>query len=151
MVLKVPSNSSHSMISSIKNVFYGTKLAPHLYYFKRTVNSLLKPKANFKLRFLSYFCRKYISKSSDFLVKFIKETNQQSQVLKDLGRNRSAVLCQKGRMRSASAYTREKLPMKICRTWRVRTGPCSYREKGLTARKGKVASQSRNKGQIEIV
>ena len=34
---------------------------------------------------------------------------------------------------------------------RVRTGPCSYREKGLTARKGKVASQSRNKGQIEIV
>jgi len=33
----------------------------------------------------------------------------------------------------------------------VRTGPCSYREKGLTARKGKVASQSRNKGQIEIV
>ena len=34
---------------------------------------------------------------------------------------------------------------------RVRTGPCSYREKGLTARKGKVASQSRNKRQIEIV
>ena len=33
----------------------------------------------------------------------------------------------------------------------MRTGPCSYREKGLTARKGKVASQSRNKGQIEIV
>ena len=33
----------------------------------------------------------------------------------------------------------------------MRTGLCSYREKGLTARKGKVASQSRNKGQIEIV
>ena len=33
----------------------------------------------------------------------------------------------------------------------MRTRPCSYREKGLTARKGKVASQSRNKGQIEIV
>ena len=33
----------------------------------------------------------------------------------------------------------------------MRTGPCSYREKGLTERKGKVASQSRNKGQIEIV
>ena len=33
----------------------------------------------------------------------------------------------------------------------MRTGPCSKREKGLTARKGKVASQSRNKGQIEIV
>jgi len=33
----------------------------------------------------------------------------------------------------------------------VRTGPCSYREKDLTGRKGKVASQSRNKGQIEIV
>ena len=33
----------------------------------------------------------------------------------------------------------------------MRTGPCSYREKGLTARKGKVASQSRNKGQMEIV
>ena len=33
----------------------------------------------------------------------------------------------------------------------MRTGPCSYGEKGLTARKGKVASQSRNKGQIEIV
>jgi len=33
----------------------------------------------------------------------------------------------------------------------VRTGPCSYRERGLTARKGKVASQSRSKGQIEIV
>jgi len=33
----------------------------------------------------------------------------------------------------------------------LRTGPCNYREKGLTARKGKVASQSRNKGQIEIV
>ena len=33
----------------------------------------------------------------------------------------------------------------------MRTGPCSYREKGLTARKGKVASKSRNKGQIEIV
>jgi len=33
----------------------------------------------------------------------------------------------------------------------VRTRPCSYREKGLTARKGKAASQSRNKWQIEIV
>ena len=33
----------------------------------------------------------------------------------------------------------------------MRTGHCSYREKGLTARKGKVASQSRNKRQIEIV
>jgi len=33
----------------------------------------------------------------------------------------------------------------------VRTGPCGYRKKGLTARKRKVASQSRNKGQIEIV
>ena len=33
----------------------------------------------------------------------------------------------------------------------MRTGPCSYIERGLTARKGKVASQSRNKGQIEIV
>ena len=33
----------------------------------------------------------------------------------------------------------------------MRTGPCSYRGKGLTARKGKVASQSRNKRQIEIV
>ena len=33
----------------------------------------------------------------------------------------------------------------------MRTGPHSYREKSLTARKGKVASQSRNKGQIEIV
>ena len=33
----------------------------------------------------------------------------------------------------------------------MRTGPCSYRENGLTARKGKVASQSRNKGQIETV
>jgi len=33
----------------------------------------------------------------------------------------------------------------------MRTGPCSKRERGLTARKGKVASQSRNKGQIEIV
>ena len=33
----------------------------------------------------------------------------------------------------------------------MRTGLCSYREKGLTARKGEVASQSRNKGQIEIV
>ena len=33
----------------------------------------------------------------------------------------------------------------------MRTVPCNYREKGLTARKGKVASQSRNKGQIEIV
>ena len=33
----------------------------------------------------------------------------------------------------------------------MRTGPCSYRGKGLTARKGKVASQSRNKAQIEIV
>jgi len=33
----------------------------------------------------------------------------------------------------------------------VRTGPCRYREKGLTARKGKEASQSRNKRQIEIV
>jgi len=33
----------------------------------------------------------------------------------------------------------------------VRTGPCCYREKGLTGRKGKVASQSRNRGQIEIV
>ena len=33
----------------------------------------------------------------------------------------------------------------------MRTGSCSYREKGLTARKGKVASQSRNKRQIEIV
>jgi len=32
----------------------------------------------------------------------------------------------------------------------VRTGPCNYSEKGFTARKGKVASQSRNKGQIEI-
>ena len=33
----------------------------------------------------------------------------------------------------------------------MRTGPCNYREKGLRERKGKVASQSRNKGQIEIV
>ena len=33
----------------------------------------------------------------------------------------------------------------------MRTGPCSYREKGLTARNGKVASQSRNKGHIEIL
>ena len=33
----------------------------------------------------------------------------------------------------------------------MRTGPYSYREKVLTARKEKVASQSRNKGQIEIV
>ena len=33
----------------------------------------------------------------------------------------------------------------------MRTGPCSYRQKGLTARRGKVASQSRNKRQIEIV
>ena len=33
----------------------------------------------------------------------------------------------------------------------MRTGPCSYREKGYTARKGKVASQNRNKRQIEIV
>jgi len=33
----------------------------------------------------------------------------------------------------------------------VRTGPCSYREKGLAARKGKVASQNRNKRQTEIV
>ena len=33
----------------------------------------------------------------------------------------------------------------------MRTGPCNYREKGLTARKGKVASQSRNKGHIEIL
>jgi len=33
----------------------------------------------------------------------------------------------------------------------VRTGPCIYREKGYTARKGKVASQNRNKRQIEIV
>ena len=33
----------------------------------------------------------------------------------------------------------------------MRTGPCSYREKGLTARKEKVASQSRNKGPREIV
>ena len=33
----------------------------------------------------------------------------------------------------------------------MRTGPCSYRGKGLTARKEKVASQSRNKGPREIV
>ena len=33
----------------------------------------------------------------------------------------------------------------------MRTGPCINREKGLTARKGKVASRSRNKGQIKIV
>ena len=33
----------------------------------------------------------------------------------------------------------------------MRTGPCGDREKGLTSRKGKVASKSRNKGQIEIV
>jgi len=33
----------------------------------------------------------------------------------------------------------------------VRTGPCNYREKGLRERKGKVASQSRSNGQIEIV
>jgi len=33
----------------------------------------------------------------------------------------------------------------------VRTRPCSYRKKGLTRRKGKVASQSRNRGQIERV
>ena len=33
----------------------------------------------------------------------------------------------------------------------MRTGPCSNREKDFTARKGRVASQSQNKGQIEIV
>ena len=33
----------------------------------------------------------------------------------------------------------------------MRTGPCGFRGKGLTARKGKVASQSRNRGQIERV
>ena len=33
----------------------------------------------------------------------------------------------------------------------MRTGPCSYRGKGLTARKEKVASQSRNKEPREIV